>query len=755
MHSVGYCLVSMSQPDLFKQISSVNESRASRTQTPVAHFILVVLVSLLVGVGLGYCARAIFVRLGLSFARVSAIAAPSTRAPSAFSGVSVGAERSSSARLATAEIGSLAGDGHAAKQTIFLGHGGSLLTVSPSPSEKPKGPPIQYHLAPRGPAVYTPMPAVGKTGLISDDTDEHRSGVDLITQLGNAGGSRGLILAPRGLKILEPAGSEGSNPSASKLSSVAESGLPTKDVFPDEGEDGAPRNRSDLWLRAVAGSRGQELKPEGTSNPHFSKSASPGLENGRTSQVAPGLAILPPKSVLIRTEIGRTDSALPGLVVGESARSGSPNPQGSVKRSGITSPEGALALASTEVIPTGIASIQRRQVAPTEPEALAGANEGGSSGDLSQRGTSLDQPLVRATGDRRGDAPERRGFNFSEIDFSRRSTWRREPLTLTTEAKGAATSPALAVGVDDRKPGTVTVGLTAGETANPIKSEPRDPPTAGQPSARAANREVKWFGWAIALGVFVGWLDAVRRWYSASRRLSQSEYIRKTLADELAYTNREIERLNSQDWATLLDLAKVRKTVQTWLDKQGHDRCWYYPDLFKEIATALDLKPTVEPKLPTLEEFREGCRRYQAEEYGLPIVHPDGRIEINPLRHTAADVMAAMSTCELDSPRIVATIRTGERIERRYTDGTIEVSENGGLSFEKLTAVLSALQPCTCEPGLLTFASVCDPCKNSLPAGLWLKFVASDLPQRQLAAAEIARLLQKRRVGQETSGESC
>lgn len=30
--------------------------------------------------------------------------------------------------------------------------------------------------------------------------------------------------------------------------------------------------------------------------------------------------------------------------------------------------------------------------------------------------------------------------------------------------------------------------------------------------------------------------------------------------------------------------ALTKKIIQEWLDKQGHDRCWYYPDLFMKLA---------------------------------------------------------------------------------------------------------------------------------------------------------------------------
>jgi hypothetical protein len=61
---------------------------------------------------------------------------------------------------------------------------------------------------------------------------------------------------------------------------------------------------------------------------------------------------------------------------------------------------------------------------------------------------------------------------------------------------------------------------------------------------------------------------------------------------------------------------EIRQIVQEFLDKQGHHRCWWFPELFKRLATTLDLKPTVEPELPKRREFELGCWQYQDEEYG-------------------------------------------------------------------------------------------------------------------------------------------
>ncbi len=61
---------------------------------------------------------------------------------------------------------------------------------------------------------------------------------------------------------------------------------------------------------------------------------------------------------------------------------------------------------------------------------------------------------------------------------------------------------------------------------------------------------------------------------------------------------------------------KAKKIIQTWIDKQGHDRCHYYPELFNQLAELFEIKATKKPKLPPRKEFEKGCKNYQNEEYG-------------------------------------------------------------------------------------------------------------------------------------------
>jgi len=63
-------------------------------------------------------------------------------------------------------------------------------------------------------------------------------------------------------------------------------------------------------------------------------------------------------------------------------------------------------------------------------------------------------------------------------------------------------------------------------------------------------------------------------------------------------------------------LEQIRQVILEWDGKTGHDRCWYYPDLFKKIADILDIKLTQTPALPSRGEFEDGCRQYQDEEFG-------------------------------------------------------------------------------------------------------------------------------------------
>ncbi len=61
-------------------------------------------------------------------------------------------------------------------------------------------------------------------------------------------------------------------------------------------------------------------------------------------------------------------------------------------------------------------------------------------------------------------------------------------------------------------------------------------------------------------------------------------------------------------------LNEVRRLVVDWLSKQGHDACWYYPDVFRQIASVLGIA-TPPVSLPTRSEFETGCKQYQNELY--------------------------------------------------------------------------------------------------------------------------------------------
>ncbi|MDO8660839.1 MAG: hypothetical protein Q7K43_03035 [Candidatus Woesearchaeota archaeon] len=39
-------------------------------------------------------------------------------------------------------------------------------------------------------------------------------------------------------------------------------------------------------------------------------------------------------------------------------------------------------------------------------------------------------------------------------------------------------------------------------------------------------------------------------------------------------------------------LAEAKAVIQEWIDKQGHERCWYYPNLFTKLVELFEITPT-------------------------------------------------------------------------------------------------------------------------------------------------------------------
>lgn len=65
-----------------------------------------------------------------------------------------------------------------------------------------------------------------------------------------------------------------------------------------------------------------------------------------------------------------------------------------------------------------------------------------------------------------------------------------------------------------------------------------------------------------------------------------------------------------------MDKLETAKTLlQEWTDKQGHDRCWYYPDIFNKLCEVLEIKQNKKPELPSICEFQKGCEKYTLEQY--------------------------------------------------------------------------------------------------------------------------------------------
>jgi len=152
-----------------------------------------------------------------------------------------------------------------------------------------------------------------------------------------------------------------------------------------------------------------------------------------------------------------------------------------------------------------------------------------------------------------------------------------------------------------------------------------------------------------------------------------------------------------------LDIITAR--VQSWLDKQGHDRCWYYPEIFESIAEELDLARTIAPSLPPCAEFMKGCERYQAEQYSqvgiqaanrlAPPNAPTGRKWPigTPEEHTYAQHTWACRLQQARTHRGLTLDVLARRLDPPRTRKDISAMEHGrrGLSVELCAQLADAL----------------------------------------------------------------
>jgi hypothetical protein len=61
-------------------------------------------------------------------------------------------------------------------------------------------------------------------------------------------------------------------------------------------------------------------------------------------------------------------------------------------------------------------------------------------------------------------------------------------------------------------------------------------------------------------------------------------------------------------------IKEVRRLVREWADKQGHNKCHYYPEIFDKLCVFLNIP--IQPVYIPRSEFEEGCIRYQDELFG-------------------------------------------------------------------------------------------------------------------------------------------
>ncbi len=64
-------------------------------------------------------------------------------------------------------------------------------------------------------------------------------------------------------------------------------------------------------------------------------------------------------------------------------------------------------------------------------------------------------------------------------------------------------------------------------------------------------------------------------------------------------------------------LAETRAILSRWAALKGHDKCWHHPEILGELCSLLGVPyDRDDPCLPPRNEFRNGCRAYEAKLYG-------------------------------------------------------------------------------------------------------------------------------------------
>lgn len=61
-------------------------------------------------------------------------------------------------------------------------------------------------------------------------------------------------------------------------------------------------------------------------------------------------------------------------------------------------------------------------------------------------------------------------------------------------------------------------------------------------------------------------------------------------------------------------IKEVKKLVEEFANTQGHNKCWFYPDIFNKLAKLLNIP--IKQAAISRSEFEAGCKQYQDEIFG-------------------------------------------------------------------------------------------------------------------------------------------
>ncbi len=144
-------------------------------------------------------------------------------------------------------------------------------------------------------------------------------------------------------------------------------------------------------------------------------------------------------------------------------------------------------------------------------------------------------------------------------------------------------------------------------------------------------------------------------------------------------------------------LAMVEMLLKGWIAKQGHAKCWYYPDIFRQLCQAIGLEAPETPA-PPIGEFKIGCAQYTREVCST--WDKPNSIPMGLYRHFKGgniyEVLALARSCENSQPTtdvVIYKLVGGSLLFTRSLHEFTETVTHEGVATKRFVKIDEPTQP--------------------------------------------------------------